>query len=338
VQISRRSLTNASIGVAATGLFNIRTLPANAAEFTYKCATNLPIEHPLSARVQWAADKVRQETGGRMDIQCFPNNQLGSDTDMLSQLRSGAIEFFTMSGAILATLIPAASINSVGFAYQDEATALKSLDGDLGAYIRAQISKTSITVMEKIWGHGYRQITTSTKPISTPNDLKSFRIRVPAAPSWVAMFRALGCSPTSINMSEAYTSLQTKIVDGQENPLAVISAAKFYEVQKYCSLTSHIWEGYWFLMNKRAWRALPDNLQEVVSRVVNEAAMKEREDLVQMSQTLRASLTKSGMVFNEVDRPPFRDALAQAGFYKEWRGKYGEEAWSLLEQYSGPLS
>src|ERR1700730_435457 len=141
--ISRRTLLKGSAAAAAFTTVNLTTRPANAAEFTYKYASNLPAEHPLSARAQWAADKIRAEKSGRIDIRCFPNNQLGADTDMLSQLRSGALEFFTMSGAILATFIPIASINSVGFAFEDERTALASLDGDLGALIRAQINKTS---------------------------------------------------------------------------------------------------------------------------------------------------------------------------------------------------
>src|SRR4051812_1570458 len=117
--LSRRTLLKRSGAAAALTAVNVRTRPANAAEFTYKYASNLPPEHPLTARAQWAADKIRAETGGRMEIRCFPNGQLGADTDMLSQLRSGALEFFTMSGAILATFIPTASINSVGFAFED---------------------------------------------------------------------------------------------------------------------------------------------------------------------------------------------------------------------------
>jgi tripartite ATP-independent transporter DctP family solute receptor len=336
--ISRRTILKATAAVATFTTVNIRTRPAHAAEFTYKYASNLTADHPLSARAQWAADKIRNETGGRLDIRCYPNNQLGSDTDMLSQLRSGALEFFTMSGAILATLVPIASINSVGFAFKDEATALAALDGDLGTIIRNEIGKTSIMAMEKIWGHGYRQITTGTKPIVTPEDLQGFRIRMPVTPSWVSMFKALGASPTSINWSETYSALQTKIVDGQENPLAVIYTGKIAEVQKYCSMTSHLWEGYWFLANKNTWKALPADLQEIASRVINEAALKQRQDLVELTPTLRASLEKSGLVFNDPDREAFRKALQKSGFYKEWRERYGEKAWSTLENYSGPLA
>ncbi|WP_435336195.1 TRAP transporter substrate-binding protein, partial [Klebsiella pneumoniae] len=111
--------------------------------------------------------------------------------------------------------------------------------------------------MERIWDNGFRQITSSTRPIAGPADLQGFKIRVPVSPLWTSMFKALDSAPASINFAEVYSSLQTKIVDGQENPLAIISTAKLYEVQKYCSLTNHMWDGFWFLANRRAWERLP---------------------------------------------------------------------------------
>src|SRR5918912_2743021 len=105
----------------------------------------------------------------------------------------------------------------------------------------------------KIWDNGFRQITTSTKPIQTPDDLKNFKIRVPPSPLWTSMFKALGAGPTTINFNEVYSALQTKVADGQENPLAIIDTAKLYEVQKYCSLTNHQWAGYHVAFNTAAW-------------------------------------------------------------------------------------
>ena len=179
------------------------------------------------------AAAIKTETNGRFDLQIFPNNQLGSDTDMLSQIRSGGVEFFTLSGLILATLVPAASINGIGFAFPDYDTVWKAMDGDLGAYVRGEITKANLVVMDKIWDNGFRQTTSSTKPITGPDDYKGFKIRVPVSPLWTSMFKAFDASPASINFSEVYSALQTKIVEGQENPLALISTAKLYEVQKY---------------------------------------------------------------------------------------------------------
>ena len=174
----------------------------------------------MNARAKEMAAAIKAETNGRFDLQIFPNNQLGSDTDMLSQIRSGGVEFFTLSGLILATLVPAASINGIGFAFPDYDTVWKAMDGDLGAYVRGEITKANLVVMDKIWDNGFRQTTSSTKPINGPDDFKGFKIRVPVSPLWTSMFKAFDAAPASINFSEVYSALQTKIVEGQENPLA----------------------------------------------------------------------------------------------------------------------
>ncbi|CAN7633901.1 TRAP transporter substrate-binding protein [Brucella pseudogrignonensis] len=335
MSITRRTLLKNSAFTAAC--FSIGTGAARASEFTYKYATNLADSHPLVARAKEAADKIKNETGGRLEIRVFSNGQLGSDSDMLSQLRSGALEFFHLSGTLLSVLVPVASINSVGFAFKDDKSAFSAMDGDLGAHIRAQIAKANIYTMDKIWGHGYRQITSSTKPINAAGDLDGFRIRMPATPLWTSMFAALGAAPTTINFNELYSSLQTKIVDGQENPLAVIDTGKFYEVQKYCSLTNHLWEGYWWLASGRAWRGLPDDIKDIVSRNINAMALVQRQDIADLNLSLRGELEKKGLIFNTPDTAPFRERLVTSGFYSQWKERFGSEAWGLLEAYAGPL-
>jgi tripartite ATP-independent transporter DctP family solute receptor len=263
---------------------------------------------------------------------------VGSDTDTLSQIRSGGVEFFTLSGLILSTLVPAASINGMGFAFPDYGTVWKAMDGDLGAYIRAQIAKANLTAMDKIWDNGFRQTTTSIKPVQTPNDFRGMKLRVPVSPLWTSMFKALDASPASINFNEVYSALQTKIVDGQENPLAIISTAKLYEVQKFCSLTNHMWDGFWFLANRRAWEGLPDDVRGIVARNIDAAGLKERDDVAKLNATLQQDLAAKGLVFNRPDPAPFRDKLRAAGFYTEWKGKYGDEAWGLLEKSVGKLA
>ncbi len=337
MNISRRKVLR-SAAIAATVAMPTLGAFAQKAEFTYKYANNLPLTHPLNIRAKEMADAIRAETRGRVDIQIFPNNQLGGDTDMLSQLRLGGIEFFTLSGLILSTLVPAASISGIGFAFGDYPTVWKAMDGELGAYVRGQISKAGIVPMEKIWDNGFRQITSSTKPIATPADLKGFKIRVPPSPLWTSMFEALGAAPASINFAEVYSALQTKIVDGQENPLAIISTAKLYEVQRYCSLTNHMWDGFWFLANRRAWEKLPADLQAVVAKHINAAGLKERADVAELNAGLQKDLAAKGMVFNQPDITAFRDQLRKTGFYGEWKGKYGNDAWAILERSVGKLT
>jgi tripartite ATP-independent transporter DctP family solute receptor len=330
--ISRRTLLQGTASVAMVSTFGAR---AQSAEFTYKYANNLPVTHPMNLRAKEAADKIKQETNGRVEIQIFPNNQLGSDTDMLSQVRSGGVEFFTLSPLILSTLVPNASISGIGFAFPNYDTVWKAMDGELGAYVRGQITKANLVVMDKIWDNGFRQITSSNKPIQTPDDLKGFKIRVPVSPLWTSMFSAFGSAPASINFAEVYTALQTKVVDGQENPLAIVSTAKLFEVQKFVSMTNHMWDGFWFLANRRAWERLPEDLRSVVAKHLNASAVEERADVAKLNATVKGELTTKGMQFNDPDPALFRETLRKAGFYAEWKKKYGDEAWAILEKSVG---
>lgn len=335
MNLTRRQLLTsaaaASIALPSASAF------AQKAEFTYKYANNLPPTHPMNVRAKEMAAAIAKETDGRVEIQIFPSSQLGSDTDTLSQLRSGGVEFFTLSGLILSTLVPATAINGVGFAFPDYAAVWRAMDGDLGAYIRAQIAKVNLVAMDKIWDNGFRQTTTSTKPINSPDDLRGFKIRVPVSPMWTSMFKAFDSAPASINASEMYTALQTKVVDGQENPLAIISTFKLFEVQKYCSLTNHMWDGFWFLANKRAWERLPENLRAIVAKHINAAGMAQRTDVAKLNDSLQNELATKGMVFNPTKPEAFREKLKSSGFYAEWKGKFGDEAWAVLERYTGKL-
>src|SRR3954465_1200809 len=244
-----RSLNRRAVLAAGTAmpLFGILTRPGSAAEFTYKLATGQDPTHPVNVRAQEAIDRIREATGGKLEIKLFPANQLGSDTDLLTQVRNGSVEFFNQSSSILATFAPGAGIVNTGFAFENYDAVWKAMDGELGAYIRAQIAKTPILTVSKGWDNGFRHITSSTREIKTPDDLKNFKIRVPPAPILTSLFKALDAGPSPINFNELYSALQTKVVDGQENPLPIIATTRLYEVQKSCSLTGHVWDGYWIL-------------------------------------------------------------------------------------------
>ena len=320
--ISRRTLIRATGAAAATVGVPLKLAFAQGAEFTYKYANNQPPVHPMNIRAKEAVEAIKKETNGRFDIQIFPANQLGSDTDTLSQLRSGGVEMYNLSGLILSTLVTPAALNGLGFAFSSYDGVWKAMDGEVGAYIRAQILKANLVAMDKIWDNGFRQITTSTKPINSADDLKGFKIRVPVSPMWTSMFKAFDSAPASINASEMYTALQTKVVDGQENPLAV---------------TNHMWDGFWTLCNKRAWDRLPANLRDIAAKHLNEAAVKERADVAALNASLEKDLVAKGMVFNTPNTQSFRDKLKSAGFYTEWKTKFGDEAWAVLEKHTGKL-
>jgi len=155
------------------------------------------------------------------------------------------------------------------------------------------------------------------------------------SPLWTSMFSAFGSAPASINFAEVYTALQTKVVDGQENPLAIVSTAKLFEVQKFVSMTNHMWDGFWFLANRRAWERLPEDLRTIVAKNLNAAAVQERADVATLNANVKGDLTTKGMQFNDPDPALFRETLRKAGFYAEWKKKYGDEAWAILEKSVG---
>lgn len=332
--LSRRSLVAAA---AALPLFGILTGRARAAEFVYKLATGQDPNHPVNIRAQEAIARIREASGGRLEIRLFPANQLGADTDLLAQVRSGAVEFLNLSSSVLATFLPVASLPNLGFVFRDYPSVWAAMDGPLGAYVRAEIGRTPILTVSKAWDNGFRQVTSSTREIRTPDDIRGFKIRVPQAPMQTSLFRALSAGATPINFNELYSALQTKVVEGQENPLPIIATTRLYEVQKSCSLTGHIWDPYWILGNKRAWHRLPEDLRVIVARELDRSADDERADIVALNADLRSTLAAKGLAFIDPDRDAFRDALGRTSFYRDWKAKLGDEAWAYLETVSGKL-
>jgi len=303
----------------------------------YKCGTDLPASHSVNVRLKEAIDAIGKDTGGKVEISLFPNNQLGSDTDMMSQMRAGALELATFPGTVLSTIVPVTAVTGVGFAFSGYDKVWAAMDGDVGNHIRKAIERINLVPFESTWDNGFRQITTSTKPITSPADLKNLKLRVPVVPLWVDMFRALGAAPVSLPLSEAYQALQTKVADGQENPLALIDTAKFYEVQKFCSLSNHAWDGFWFMASGKIWKSVPADVQEVMKKHINAAAKKQRDDIAKANVDLQKSLEDKKLTFNKVDGAPFQAALKSAGFYKTAKDKFGAEAWGLLQKYAGDI-
>ena len=145
-------------------------------------------------------------------------------------------------------------------------------------------------------------------------------------------------SPTTVPIGELYTALQTKVVDAQENALPTIESTKLYEVQKYCSYTSHVWDYFLLVGNKRNWNQLPEDLRALATRIFDAHALKQRAAHEALNASLEAKLKGAGMQFNKVDGKPFRETLQKAGYYADWQKKFGPEAWALLEKYSGKLA
>jgi tripartite ATP-independent transporter DctP family solute receptor len=308
------------------------------AEIVWRLGTNLPISHPLSARMKEAAGRVYEKSGHRLFIEVYPSAQLGTDADMLAQVRAGAIQMLSISGLIMSILVPQTALSGIGFAFQDRQQLFNSMDGALGAEIKTALAQHHLIATPKVFESGFRQITTSSRPINSPADLAGMKIRVPLGALWTSMFRAFCAAPTSINFSEVYSALQTRVVEGQENPLAVVDTGKLYEVQHYCALTNHMWDGFWLIQNQKALSRLPGDLRELIQFEFSGAAERQREDLAVLAETLPKKMQDEGLILNRPDTQIFRQHLRDKGFYAHWRSQLGESSWRTLESYVGGLA
>ncbi len=314
------------------------TVRAQSAEFVIKVGSGNFPDHPSIVIMEQVAKAVAAESHGRIDMQVFASSQLGSDSQMTSQVRSGALECFIATDAVLTAVVPATSLCNMGFAFNSYDAVWKAMDGEFGSYVRQKVADASLHVFEKSWDNGFRQITTGNKPVKDVEDLAGLKIRVPASPLSLSLFKSLGAAPVSINFSELYSALQTGLVQGQDNPIANIETAKLYEVQKYCALTSHTWDGIWIVVNKALWNQLPADLQAILTRNINDGAAQQRALSARLNEDLKATLTSRGMVINQPDVASFKAALQRSGFYAEWKAKFSAEAWTLLERAVGTLA
>ena len=332
MSLTRQSFVLGSAAFATIGIIT----PARAADFDIKFGSDLPQEHPVMVRSVEAFARITKATNGRVQAKTFPASVLGSDASMISQLRSGAIEMVAMPGAFL-TFSPVASIENLAFAFKDRATVFAAMDGDLGKVIRDDIASRGIVCLDKIWENGFRDITTSTKPIRTAADLTGLKIRVSPGKIRIDTFQSLGASPAPIALSELYTALQTHVVDAQENPLVLINQQKFFEVQKYVSLSEHIWSGYWTLVNPDVWKRMGPGIQAIVSREIAAATVAARNDVSTLNIAVADQLKRRGMTFNPVDKPSFKQKLTDAKYYDRWKAEFGTPAWTALEKYANKL-
>ncbi len=324
--------------LAGSGIMTSVAPRAQAAKrIVIKLGIDLTPDHPTTTHLQAAGEEIKAATNGDVVLQVFPNNQLGDDSHMFSNLRSGAMQMMGIGDNILADLVPSAAVDNLGFAFKESETAWAAMDGDVGALVYPDIGKAGLHAMDKIWDMGFREVTTSTKPINTPADFQGFKIRVPPSEMNLSLFRDLGAAPATINSAELYSALQTKVVDGQETPLGVIETTGWYQVQKYCSLTNHMWVGYWMVANGEFWKSVPADYQGIVTGAFNKAALAQRVANSKLNASLQSKLESQGLVFNKPDGAPFRAALVQAGYYKQWRAKFGEKLWAALEKYTGQL-
>lgn len=330
--VSRRRFT---AGAAATfASIGVVRAPVRAAQFEYKYGNDQTVSSPLTVRAVQMWQAIEHETNGRLVVKTFPDSQLGGDTQMITQVRSGALQFLTEPGVLLGGFVPAAQIDGVAFAFKDTKQAFGAMDGELGEFVRREIIAKGVHCIPHAFDNGFRQIT-GNKPIRNASEIEGVKIRVPASPLFVDTFRTLGASPTPINVSELYTALQTHIVEAEENALINIAQSKLYEVQKTLNFSNHAWSCWWMLANQDAWNALGPDIQAIVTRNVAKYAALQRRDFAQMTDALTDKLHRLGMKVYQCDVPSFKAKLGP--YYSKWKGTFGPTAWGLLEKYAGQL-
>jgi len=331
---TRRSLL---AGAAALGPTLI-VRPARAAEYRFAQYHNQAASGTLHKNLtaMWAA--VLAETNGRVETTVYPeNNKLpGGDPDALKMLIAGEIQFFTLMGGIIGTVVPVAEAQQLPFAFKSAADAHKAIDGPLGRYIGEEMAAKGMYLFPVAgFDNGMRQVASISRPIVSPSDFAGMKIRVPPGQMMLDTFGAFGAQPVTTSANQIYDALKTGRVDAQENPLAILEGFKLYELVKYVSLTNHMWSGFNAMANLATWNALPDDIRSVIERNFTKYVRAQRQDQAALNTSLRDDFAKRGLVFNEVDQAAFRARLP--GVYAIWKEKLGAKCWSLVEAEVGKL-
>src|SRR5882672_281098 len=324
--ISRRNFTR---GALVAGGWMLVSRRAAAADFELRQFHNQPDDSPLHKRLveMWAA--VKEETGGRVQVETFADNNhlAGGDPAALQMIVSGELDFFTLNGGSIGNLVPASNVQGLLFAFHTPAQVFDALDGDLGDYLRQEMSAKGLYAVPKgCFDNGFHQITCSTKPIRSVDDLQGLKIRTPDAPIYIEAWKALGAAPVVANINKLYETLKSGAAEAQTNPLAIAEFMKLYEVQKYVSMTSHGWSGFNLLASMKLWQRLPADLQQAIERNAMKFARLQRADNAALNIEFRTKLAQQGMIFNETDTSAFRARLAP--YYARWKGTIGQQAWS----------
>lgn len=236
---------------------------AYAADFEFTFAHVLTENTPNARAAVKFKEEVEKNSDGRIKINVRPAAQLGGDVEIIEQTQMNLVQIAIPPTGNLANFQPKMFVFDLPYLMEDEAAMKRLLDGDVGREVLDTLSANNLYGVN-YWGAGFRQMTNNIRPINGPDDLKGIKMRTLQAPTILAAYREYGANPTAMAYTEVYNGLQQGVVEGQENPLANIDSMKFYEVQKYMTMTNHIYHTYGAVMNKAAWESLPPDLQKVV--------------------------------------------------------------------------
>ncbi len=325
--------------MAAAGGWSLlgRRAPA-AAVIELRQFHNQPAESPLHKSLLnlWAA--VKEETGGRIQVQTFPENDglPGGDPVALQMLIGGSLDFLTLNGGLIGSVVPAANVQGIPFAFQSLDQVFTAIDGDLGDYLREEMrAKGIFAVPRACFDNGFQQVTCATRPIRTAADLQGLKVRTPETPLYKELFEALGATPVPTSINKMYETLKSGAAEAQTDPLAIVELFKLYEVQKYVSMTNHLWSGFNLIANLKTWDSLPQDARGVIARNAAKFVSIQRKENAALNDSLRPRLTAQGMIFNEAETSSFRARLGP--FYANWKETVGPQTWNLLEAHTGKL-
>ena len=304
-------------GVLVLGL----TAAANAADFVFKLGHIADPENPYAKGAEKFAQLVKEKTGGKVEVQVFPSSQLGNQRDLVEGTQFGTIDFTMTSTAVLGNFLPQVAVFDLPFIFRDVQHAYKALD-TVGMEIAEKLQGMKLLAY---YENGVRHMTNSKRPIRKPEDMKGLKIRVMEQPIYIEMIKALGGNPTPMAFGELFTALQQGVVDGQENPAAHIYTARFFEVQKYISLTAHTYSAEPMLVSLAAWNKLPKDLQEKVQTAANESRDWQRDLCRQLEEGYWTKIQESGKseINRDVDKQAFADATR--GVWAMFEKKVGKE-------------
>jgi len=252
------------------------------------------------------ARRVKEKTGGKVIILVFGSSQLGDDTELLQKVKLGTVDF-ALPSTVMSSVVPAYGLFEMPYLVKDRAH-MKRIDKEIVWPVLVPLAEKSGYQVLATWENGFRQITNNARPIVGPEDLKGIKLRVPKGKWRVKMFQAYGASPSAMGLSEVFVALQTGVMDGEENPLTQIYTSKFQEVQKYLSMTDHVYTPAWVVTSPRKWNAIPADLRKEVQQAAEETQAFVYQSGAKMDEELLGKLKQAGMMVNAADQQAFRKA------------------------------
>lgn len=246
-----------------------------AAQYVIKFSHVVSPDTPKGKAADYFAKRVEELSHGKIEVKVFPNAQLCGDKVVLRKLKFGTVQMAAPSFSKFTGLVPQLALFDLPFLFKNEAHLHKVLDGEVGQKLLKMVDKKGYVALA-YWDNGFKQLTDSKRPLIKPDDCRGLKFRVMSSKVLIEQFKALGAIPVVLPFSEVYSALQQGVVDGQENTISNIYTKKFYEVQRYMTLTNHGYLGYMVVMSKKFWNRLPDNLKAVIKQAIKEATAKER--------------------------------------------------------------